>query len=127
MIVDAGQHLLPAALETFRTKRALEKPALPHMAPRPPWLLFDVATEFRAIYAMLFDRRFQFTWAGRLVPLAALVLIILSYWTVGSIPFVGGILDRLVNVALIVIAYKVLSREARRYRELVAVAGPMRN
>jgi hypothetical protein len=125
LIIDAGRHLLPAAIPGIPGETPPMALLVSDSHSRPAWFLFDLAAEFRAIFRMFFDPRFRLTWAGRLVPLGVLVAIILSAWTLGSIPLVGWLLDRLADVVLIAIAYKVLSREARRYRALVAAAGPL--
>jgi len=94
--------------------------ATPVGVARPPWLLFDVYHELRAMVRMFFDRRYQVTWPGRLIPLAALVVMVLSWFILGGIWVIGPLLDKAVDVLLAFVGYKALSREAARYRATVA-------
>ena len=86
---------------------------------RRTWVLLDALTELRAMYWMYFDPRYRLSWLGRLAPLVIVVLILTSwFWMPGaSLPFVGLILDRAVDLILAYILFKLLSHEARRYRE----------
>ena len=72
---------------------------------------------------MFLDPRYRPTWPARIVPLALLAIILTSWiWLPGtSIVWtpIMMIIDKVVDVALAFLAFKVLHREARRYRELV--------
>jgi hypothetical protein len=52
-------------------------------------------------------------------PLILAVAIVTSWWWVPatSIPIVGTLLDKAVDLVLAFVLFKVLSHEARRYRE----------
>ena len=92
--------------------------ALPARA-RRPWLLWEIIAEFRIIYRMYVDPRYSMTWMARLVPLVLVVLILLSGWwgPWSYIPFIGWLLDKCIDLVLAFVLFKVLSHEARRYRE----------
>jgi hypothetical protein len=107
VIIEAGRQLLPAA-----APRAGGTP------PRLPWLLLDLYAELRAIFWMFLDRGYRLTWTCRLVLPVLLLLMVSSWFIIGAIPLVGALLDKAVDVVLVVVAYKVLSREAHRYRGL---------
>jgi hypothetical protein len=62
------------------------------------------------------DYRYRMTWSGRIVPLACIVLAVLSFFLIRLIPLVGGIADYVITIVLAAILYKSLSREAQRYR-----------
>jgi hypothetical protein len=70
------------------------------------------------MFRMFFDRRYRLTWQTKLYPPLLIVLMVLSWWMVGSIPIVGTWLDKIVALVLAFLLYKVLSREAHRYREV---------
>jgi hypothetical protein len=107
-------------------------PAAPVAPPTPPgresafsaglrWssFFFDAYAELRAILRMFVDPRYQMSWTSRLVPLAlALLLLTSGYWAPGtSIPGIGTLIDKLIDVPLAFLLFKVLSHEARRYRQ----------
>jgi hypothetical protein len=114
IIIEAGRHLLPAALEAVRTP---EPPPEPGAAARPAWLLVELYTELRAIYWMFLDPRYRLTWTARLVT-PIILFFMFSFWFFfdARLLFVGTLLDKVVDALLVVVLYKVLVREARRYR-----------
>ncbi len=98
--------------------------------PGPPgsahsWLLIDLLNDARILPAMLLDRRFRMAWTTHLVVWPFLVLILLShYWfPLAWILGVGTYFDKLVDLLLAFCIYKALSREARRYREMLRGLG----
>ncbi len=96
---------------------------LPSMLPggvRQTWLLFDALAELRAMYWMFFDPRYHLSWTARLAPLLILLLILTSYyWTPGTILpfFIGAFIEKMCDLILAYFLFKLLSYEARRYRE----------
>lgn len=98
----------------------------PTSALRPPpgrsaWLILDLWGELRAIGRMYVDRRYHMRWLARLTPVAALVGVLLSwYFLDGHFFFVGAVLDKLIDLFLFVVTFKVLSREADHYRAAVS-------
>jgi hypothetical protein len=80
------------------------------------WLLFDIIAEARAIVRMFVDPRYRLSWSGRVGSLVLIVLIATSWiWLPFSdkIPF----LNKIVDLLLAFVLFKVLGHEARRYRE----------
>ena len=113
-------------------KHLWSRPAAPVAPPTPPgqestlsaglrWssFFFDVYAELRAILRMFVDPRYSMSWTSRLVPLAlALLLLTSGYWAPGAmLPGVGTLIDKLIDVPLAFLLFKVLSHEARRYRQ----------
>jgi hypothetical protein len=109
-----------------------QAPGAPVAQPTPPgresafsagvrWssFFFDVYAELRAILRMFVDPRYQMSWTSRLVPLALAVLLLTSgYWAPGAmLPGIGTLIDKLIDVPLAFLLFKVLSHEARRYRQ----------
>ena len=88
-------------------------------AVRRKWLLMDVTAELRAMFRMFVDPRYRMSKLGWLVPVLLFAGIVTSgWWVIGtSIPFIGTWLNKAVDLALAYALFKVLTHEARRYRE----------
>jgi hypothetical protein len=123
ILLDAGRRLLPAAREMLRSADASpgEVPATPPEL-RPPWLLYEYYLEMRAMLRMLLDPRYRLTWQARAVLLGVVPFILTSWWWMpgSSIPFIGSVADKVVDIFLAFLAYKVLARELVCYRQAVA-------
>jgi hypothetical protein len=97
--------------------------SLPSMVPpgvRHTWLLLEALAELRAMYWMFFDPRYHLSWAARMAPLVIVTLILTSYyWMPGSafLPFIGPVIEKICDLVLAYILFKLLSHESRRYRE----------
>jgi hypothetical protein len=86
-------------------------------ATRAGWLVTEFLDEVRTMFRMMGDYRYRFSWTGRVIPLACIVIGLLSWFLIGNgIPLIGGAMDRIIDLILIVVAYKALSREVLRYR-----------
>jgi hypothetical protein len=88
---------------------------------RQPWLFLDIYTEFRAMLGMFLDARyrvFYMTWQTKVYPPLLLAFMVLTWLTISSIPIVGSVLEKVAELVLAFFLYKVLSREAWRYREI---------
>jgi hypothetical protein len=86
---------------------------------RRTFQVFDLLTEARAIWCMFTDPRYKMSWAGRLVPLAlGLFLLTSSFLVPGAqLPVVGTLIDKLADLIPAFLFFKLLTYEARRYRE----------
>ena len=117
ILIDAGHHLFPATADSTSSEYAYSGRATNvDPGPRPPWLLLEIYEEFRAIYWMFLDPAYRLSWTGRLAPLAILFVLFSSWLFLGSFPW--SMIDKILSLVLIVVLYKVLSREARRYRQM---------
>jgi hypothetical protein len=135
------ENVLPRAAETsFRRldgdRRPTPQPVIEHapLAPLPPlktmtpvafrsgWSLFELVGEIRTFVRMFFDFRYRVTWFTWLVTVIGLSFALLSHWVMPFIiiPILGPILDKVVDVFVVLFIYKVLSLEAQRYRETLA-------
>jgi len=84
-----------------------------------PWLVVDICREALAIFWMFLDRNYNVAWPTRLLILTLLMAVLTSQWwdPLAYLPFVGGVLDKLVDLLLAFAMFKALSNEARRYTE----------
>jgi len=89
-------------------------------AAQPGWLLVELYREIRGMLRMFADHRYRMSWTGKAIPLAAILVAVISWLIISGIPLVGGLLDRAVDLTLIVLVYKAMSRELCRYRELLS-------
>jgi hypothetical protein len=108
-IASAAQHP-PAPPETPPEGRA---PA-PERPPR--WLPFEMLAEMRVMVRMYLDPRYRRTWQTRLLPPLFLFGMFLSWLLISGIPVIGFLLDRVIFLVLAYMLFKVLMREATRYR-----------
>src|SRR5207248_4461663 len=94
-------------------------------AVRRPWLLFDLLREFGATVRMYMDPRYRVRRATQLMVPLILGLLLLNYLLfnvlVLQIPVVSPVIERVIDIVLGVLLYKVLMREVGRYRQTVAL------
>jgi hypothetical protein len=94
-------------------------PVLPPDAPpgtEPTlWNRFAVWRELRLMAQMYFDPRYRLSRVCHFGVPAVLALIVINFFVLGAIPYIGFLLERLALVALAVALYKLLSWEAARY------------
>jgi hypothetical protein len=94
-------------------------PSLVPAGVRRTWVLLDALAELRAILRMFVDPRYHMSLFGWLTPLVLAVAILTSGWwlPLAAVPGVGWLLDKIVDLFLAFVLFKVLGHEARRYRE----------
>jgi hypothetical protein len=82
----------------------------------------------RLFLRMYVDPRYKMSWLGRLVPLAFLFFFVFSDWDWeilnivffwNMIPIFGSMIDKLLLIVFAWLTAKVLSREMRRYQQVV--------
>jgi hypothetical protein len=112
---EFGKKVLAAPGEVARNLS--QAPGSPRT--RRAWLLFESLAELRAILRMFTDPRYRLSWTMRIAPLAIVVAICFSWsWVPFTmVPVFGGVLNKAFDVALAFILFKMLTHEARRYRE----------
>src|SRR5262245_2053830 len=92
-------------------------------AARRPWLLIDLVREFGVMFRMYMDPRYRVRRATQLMVPLILGLFVASYLFFNSlfdVRVLSPILEHVVAIVLSVLLYKVLSREAARYRQMLA-------
>lgn len=84
------------------------------------WFFNEIVPELRAMSCMFFDPRYKLGALNKALPAAIFLLIVLSgYWVpFSSLPVVGGLIDSIIMLCLGYFLIKILSAEARRYRQL---------
>lgn len=90
---------------------------------RRPWLLTEFLHDVGTTFRMYFDPRYRVRRATQLmVPLliAMFVLNGLFFNQVFAIAIVSPVLEKIGDIILAVVLYKVISRELQRYRQVIA-------
>ncbi len=122
LIIDAGRHLLPAAVGALKegADAADAQADTAAVSARRPWLLFEVYAELRAMLRMYVDPRYRLGWQGRTLPLLLVAAIATSWvWLPGTsiLPgFVSTLYMKIFDLALAFVLCKVVHREVTRYR-----------
>jgi hypothetical protein len=87
---------------------------------RPHWM-FDMIAEARAAVRMYVDPRYNISWLARLMPLALLLAFFTSQIWIPGIHFMPDwlaiVVSKIVDLLLAYLLFRIVSREARRYRE----------
>ena len=85
--------------------------------PKDRWFFIELVAELRSIVRMYLDFRYRLTWFTKLMGPILVGLILINSWFVGNVLLIGWIVEPVLNVLLIYVLVKVLTREATRYRE----------
>jgi len=125
-LIDAGRHILPLTRD-MPSDSAQATSNVPNASrtARPPWWLFEAYDDLRSVVRMYFDPRYRrhMTWTAFLTPFVLLAcILVVWFWMPTSIPVLGlglAFLDKVVDVLLAFFAFKILSRELHRYRQVV--------
>jgi hypothetical protein len=115
VVVEAGKRLPTAAQEQVSPSPS----APPVEAPKTSrWLLLDLVAEARAIGRMFVDPRYHLSWWARIMALVLIVgFVTSSLWVPGtSLPGFGFVINKVADLLLGFVLFKVLGREASRYR-----------
>jgi hypothetical protein len=110
LTIEATGRLVPAA------RGQVAPQATP--ASSRPWLLLDAYHEARTVFRMFFDARYRVSRGVLPLSIGLLAAIGTSWLWVpaSSLPVFGALWTRLFDLVLAFILFKVLQREARRYR-----------
>ncbi len=87
------------------------------------WLPFELFNEFSQMSRMYIDPRYRMRRTTQLVAPALALLFVASYFFFNwffPIPILSSILEKIVDVFLAIILYKILYSELLRYRETLA-------
>jgi hypothetical protein len=111
---------LPVA-SVARATPFLDESPPPSKGLRRPCLLTSVLSDARLCCRMLLDKRYPKSWTTHAVLWLLIPAILTSGWwfPLGWLPFLGTFLDKAFDVVLAFGVYKALSRETRRYREIL--------
>jgi hypothetical protein len=111
-LFEAGRRLLGS-------DNAVPAVVVPYRGETRRPFLFELWAEARAIVRMFLDPRYRLSWSGRLGMAGLLFLIATSHlwFPLSWLALVGTYLDKTVDVALAFVLFKVVSNEARKYRQ----------
>src|SRR5262245_12057850 len=100
-------------------------PAPAPQAPQPAPPLSSLG-EFRAMVRMFFDMHYHVAWTTRILVLLLIPAICTSEWWFlpAHVPGIGFIFDKIFDIILAFILYRVLASEARRYVQHQALRPP---
>ena len=90
---------------------------------RRPWLLMELLRDFGATFRMYLDPRYRVRRATQvMVPLIIALFAFNCYFfnLVFSVPFVSSGLEKVIDIVLAFLLYKVIHREIVRYRQVLA-------
>jgi hypothetical protein len=125
-LINAGRHILPLTKGLASDSgEAAPNVTTPRPA-RPAWWLFEAYDDLRSVVRMYFDPLYRrhMTWTAFLTPFVFLACVLMSwFWLSSGIPVLSlglAFLDKIVDVLLAFFAFKILSRELHRYREMMA-------
>jgi hypothetical protein len=123
LIVSAARMLMPKTVEAVpgngAAPPAADGPA-PTTEPQSTWLVVGVLQQLRWMMRMFTDYRYRMSWNTHVVIVSMIVVCVLSWLVLSGLPLVGGILDRVVLILAVIVAYQSLSREVAKYQELIA-------
>lgn len=121
LVMEAGRRLLPTALGIVggQTHADPEPPKAPKQAHKS-WLLHEAYLEARTMLEMYTNSRYrqQMTWTSRVMPLVLLVAIFTTSFWLPVPAIVSGPVGTLVDLVLAFILFKILNREAQRYKKM---------
>jgi hypothetical protein len=84
-------------------------------------LILDMVAEARAMVRMFVDPRYNLGWFARLMPLGLFIAIVTSLIWIPGIhlmpEWIAQVVSKIVDLFLAYFLFKILIREARRYRE----------
>ncbi|MGL4555095.1 MAG: hypothetical protein ACRC33_28350 [Gemmataceae bacterium] len=83
---------------------------------RDPFSLSETVAELRAMQRMFVDPRYSMSWLGRAAPLLLLAFLFPSVWMPGA-TVLAWLVCPVGQLAVGFALFKILAREARRYRE----------
>jgi hypothetical protein len=83
------------------------------------WILVEAYRDVRAIFRMFVDPRYRVSRGVSLVTLCLCIAIAFSWFWPTVIPIVGGVIAKLFELVLIFFLFKMLTREAKRYRAMI--------
>lgn len=83
-----------------------------------PWFLVDLLRDAQSVGRMFFDRRFSISWMTKGILLLILVAVLTSnvWFPLSWVPWVGWLFAKLIDISLLFIGFKILTREAHRYQ-----------
>jgi hypothetical protein len=84
------------------------------------WVLPELISDLWTTLKMYVDPRYRLRRTTQLFIPVIVVLFVLNYWIIGSLPLLGWILVKIGDILLAVLLYKILYREMVRYREVIA-------
>jgi hypothetical protein len=89
---------------------------------RRPWLLVELLNDLSGTFHMCFDPRYGVRRATRVMVPLILLLFGANYFffrNLFALPILSTVLEKVVDIVLAILLYKVVSRETARYRQAI--------
>ena len=118
LMMETGKALLPSAMRAFSgelhsaTNPRAGQPPSSVLSPQN-WLVTDLIFDIRTFIALYVDYRYHPSWTAKMIPPVGLILIVIVYFLLTTIPMI------LVDLLIIMVVYKTLLRESARYRTML--------
>jgi hypothetical protein len=91
---------------------------------RGSWFVYEAYAEARTIIRMFFDRRYRVSWKCKVIPLVLLFFFLTSWFWIpftSVLPvFIVSPINKAIDLILVFLLFKFLTREASRYRAFLA-------
>ena len=117
-IGTVGKHLLTSMVMPAVSSAMSPGPGTTGRPPARPWAIREIFAELQAMFYMYVDPRYRLSWPGRIVPPVLLGLFLTTgWWAPYFFCGVGEILRKPIEILLCFSLIKLLSYEARRYRD----------
>ncbi len=100
----------------------LHPPESPSESSPRAWFFYQLIVEMRLILHMYFDPRYRISRTTQFVLPALVLLVVLNYFVFSqflNLVLISPILERLLDLILCVVGYKLLTVELGRYREVL--------
>lgn len=90
---------------------------------RHRWMAWDILDEMQTTLRLYFDPTYRMSRSARIMIPGMLALFVVNYLMFSQffvIPIVAPILSKVIDVFLVIVLYRIVSREVVRYREAMA-------
>jgi hypothetical protein len=105
-------------LTTMVMPAVLSSPSPSPSSRARPWAIREILAELQAMFYMYVDPRYRLSWPGRIVPPVLLGLFLTTdWWAPYFMCGLGWLLRKPIEILLCFSLIKLLSYEARRYRD----------
>lgn len=118
VVIESSRAMLPPVASLPMSTLSATSPAVAAVA-GSAWLPWELWSEVRLAARMVRDSRYSLSPTGRYGPAVLGVAYLFIWFFTWSVPFIGGLIERAALIAAVLLLYKLMSREVRRYQTMV--------